>query len=295
MECSFETLIGVHTAIVTPFTADASAVDYDSLSSLLAYQLENGVSGIVVCGSTGEAAALSAEEFHKVIEFVVKEVGGRVPVTAGLNANVTWKAIEQVELVQSVGVDAVLVVIPFYNKPTQDGIVEHFESIYKSTSLPLIAYNVPGRTGTNLLPVTLERLVEKKLIIGLKEASGSMDQWLDMALQVGDCVNMLSGEDSLVHAAMASRGKGTISASANIIPKSMVEITSLALEGKFEAAFDAQMFALPVIRAMFMETNPVPVKAALALRGVIAHPTTRLPLVPAAEKTVAKISELLKL
>ena len=294
MTFSRDTLKGTHTAIVTPFTKDGSAVDFDSLNNLIEFQIGAGVDGIVVCGSTGEAQTLGDDEFQKVVSFTKDSVRSRVPVTAGIGTNSTLKAAAIAGLLDEIGVDGILVVAPPYNKPPQRGIIAHFEAIKRATRLPLIAYNVPGRTGCNILPATIATLVRQGTVIGVKEASGSMDQVLDLLTLVRDDCAVLSGEDSLVSSLMLSGGKGVISASANIIPEIFVEITAAALGGDWERARDAQFRALPWIRLMFSETNPIPVKTAVALKGVIKHATLRQPLCAAEEGTVERIRSMLR-
>jgi len=288
-----DTLKGTFPAIVTPFSKDGASVDFDSLYNLIEYQISARVDGLVVCGSTGEAQTLSDEEYQKVISFTKEKVNGRIPVIAGIGTNSTMKGIAAAKLLDEIAVDGILLVAPMYNKPTQKGIIAHFEQIKRATRLPIIAYNVPGRTGVNILPATIATLVKQGTICGLKEASGSMDQVLDILAQVRDHCSVVSGEDSLVCSLMLAGGKGVISASANIIPEIFVEITTAAINGDWERAREAQFKALPWVRLMFVETNPIPVKTAVALKGVIKYPTLRLPLMPAEDSTVEKIKALL--
>ncbi|MBN8549473.1 MAG: 4-hydroxy-tetrahydrodipicolinate synthase [Deltaproteobacteria bacterium] len=285
---------GTYTAIVTPFTADGAEVDYASLQKLVDFQISHGVDGIVVCGSTGEAVTLSDAEYKKVITSTIGFVKGRVPVVAGVGSSSTARAVEMASFVNGSGAQAILLVVPPYNKPTQDGIVAHFAEVKRHVSLPIIAYNVPGRTGLNMAPETIAALAKQKLIVALKEANGSIMQVLDTVALVGRNIDILSGEDALIHATMASGGCGVISVISNAWPAETVTITDTALRGDWEASLQAQLRMLPAVRAMFCETNPIPVKAALALRGVIAHPTLRLPLLSAQPSTIARIELLLK-
>lgn len=285
-------LCGTFTALATPFSSDGLDVDYVSLGQLIEFQLGAGVNGLVVCGSTGEAATLSAAEYAEVLKQAVSIVRGRVPCIAGVGSSSTAVAVSMAKAAQESGCDAVLVSTPPYNKPSQQGIVEHFRSIKRAVGIPLVAYNIPGRAVTNIVPETVRTLVSEGLIIGLKESAGSFDQLLDILLLVRDKIAVLSGEDSMVHGCMASGGHGTISASANVIPELFLSITANALAGKWVSSLESQYSALPLIRALFMETNPVPVKAALMLKGVIKSNMVRLPLLPAAERTIARLSSL---
>jgi len=294
MNITNNTLKGTYPAIVTPFSKDASAVDLDSLGNLIEYQIGARVDGIVVCGSTGEAQTLNDDEYQKVVSFTKQAVKGRVPIIAGIGTNDTRRGVAFAKLLQEIGVDGILVVAPPYNKPPQRGIISHFREIKSATSLPLIAYNVPGRTGVNILPATMATMVKEGIICGIKEASGAMDQVLDLLALVRDTSSVMSGEDSLVHSMMASGGRGVISASANIIPEIFVEITTAALNGEWERARDAQFKALPWVRLMFAETNPIPVKTAVALKGIIKNATLRQPLCAAEESTIEKIRSMLR-
>lgn len=284
---------GTYPAIVTPFNADGSAVDYDSLKALIDYQVRAGVQGIVVCGSTGEAATLSEDEYKNVVLSAKSMLGGRGQCIAGIGTNNTAKAQELAAFLSESKLDGILLVAPPYVKPPQRAIVEHFRAVKRCSTVPIIAYNVPGRSSVNIAAPTIAQLVQEGCIVGLKEALGSIDQVLDILAFTGDKLAMLSGEDSLVHATMASGGCGVISATANIIPEIFVELTTAALKGDWERARRAQFKALPIVRAMFMETNPIPVKTALALQGIIKYSAVRLPLVPAEAATVEKIRAVL--
>lgn len=295
MALSIANLKGTWPALVTPFSADGTRVDYESLAALIDWHARAGVSGFVVCGSTGEAGALSAREYSEVISFVVKTAAGRLPCIAGAAGASTDKTIEQALLLRDLGVDGILLAPTPYNKPPQSGIAAHFARIREASGLPIVAYNVPGRTAVNILPQTTAQLANDGIIIGLKDASGSLDQMLDTAALVGQKISILSGEDSLVHPIIASGGKGVISASANVVPETFVEITSAALSGRYDESLRAQLRVLPVVRAMFAETNPIPVKTALALRGVIKHAAVRLPLMPATGATIDAIKKALQI
>lgn len=285
---------GTYTALATPFNADGS-LDLDSLANLCDFQLKAGVNGFVACGSTGEAATLSEEEYRKIVTFVQERAKGKVPVVAGIGTNDTRRAWAQAVMLSELRVDGILVVTPPYNKPPQRGIVEHFRAVKGHTELPIIAYNIPGRSAANILPVTLDQMAKENLIVSVKESSGNMDQVLDIIALIGKKVSILSGEDSLVHAMMASGAHGVISASANVAPELFVQMTDAFAAGRFEESRDTQLKLLPIVRALFTETNPIPAKVGLHLRGVIKHPTVRLPLVPAEASTVQKMKEALGL
>lgn len=287
-----DSLRGVFPALVTPFCPGDNSINFSDLSNLLRFHITAGVSGLVMAGSTGEAATLEDEEYQRLLEVTVKEVGGKIPVIAGVNSNSLAKSKKVIKLAEESGATGLLVVIPFYNKPSQEGILEYFAAIRSLTSLPVIAYNVPGRTATNLLPETILNMVERELIIGLKEASGSMDQMLEIVRLCGDRLALLSGEDSLFYSCLAIGGTGVISASANVIPEQFVSIYRSYVKGDLKGSLATQLKILPVIGSMFMESNPIPVKAALAMRGMITSDSVRLPLLAANESTRARLREL---
>lgn len=295
MQVALEKFKGTFPAVVTPFTQDGTQLDLESLRALLKFQLDAGVDGFVVCGSTGESQTLSSEEYQQVVSETVKFVAKRVPVIAGIGVSSTLRAMEIAKYLDSSEVSGILLVAPPYNKPPQRGIFRHFEQVRNATSLPIIAYNIPGRTAVNILPATLADLWKAKIIVGVKESSASLDQALDIMALVDDSFLLISGEDSLVHALMASGGCGVISATANVVPDAFVNITQPALRGDWHSALTSQMNVLPVVRAMFIETNPIPVKCALALKGIIRFPTVRLPLTEATSETVAALRRVLKL
>ena len=286
---------GTYPAIVTPFNESGSEVDYDSFRELLDFQIEGGVRGVVVCGSTGETATLSDEEYRAVVSFAQKHVSGRAQVIGGIGASSTSRAVELARFLSSSGVDGILLVTPPYNKPTQNGLFSHFAAVHSAVDTPIMAYNVPSRTGSNLLPKTVARLVDAGIIVALKESSGSMDQVLDILALVGDRLAVLSGEDSLVHATMASGGVGAVSVVANVAPQLVSRLTAAALAEDWRAARDLQREMLPLARAVFTETNPIPIKAALCLKGLIRFPTTRLPLTPAEPATIELLKRVLGL
>jgi 4-hydroxy-tetrahydrodipicolinate synthase len=286
-------LFGSFPALVTPFTSDGTKIDFSSFEALLEVQKKAGVTGYVVCGSTGESATLTQEEYKKAIEFVVSFNKKEKPIIAGIGTSSTAVAAELGKLHRDIGVDATLVVTPPYNKPPQRGVIEHFRSIQKSSGLPLIAYNIPGRSALNVTPQTINILADEGLIIGVKESSGNMDQVLDLLALVEDKIAVLSGEDSLVHAMMASGGHGVISASQNAAPKQFADLCHANLKGDFISGKKIQAALLPLVRALFIETNPIPVKVALKLQGVIASDMVRLPLVHAEPSTIENLKKVL--
>ncbi len=271
---------GVLPALVTPFSHAGETIDFESFGRLIEFQLEAKVSGVVVCGSTGEAMTLSDEEYLAAVRFVAERVKGRVPCIAGISASATKRGVDVARNVRELGCDAVLVAAPPYNKPSQQGLLEHYRAIHREGGLPVIAYNIPGRSGVAISPQTLGQLSREGVIVAVKESSGSMDTVIDVLRSVTSSCSVLSGEDSLVLGVLAYGGSGVISACANAFAHEFVTLHTAFRAGNLEAARIAQMDLIPKIRAMFIESNPVPVKALLSVRKVIAHPTVRLPLVP---------------
>lgn len=272
-------LRGVFTALVTPFTKDGSSIDIKSLEKLIDFQLSAGVQGFVACGSTGEAATLTAHEYLQVVRCVRERTKGVCPCIAGISVSSTRLAIDTARAVEELGCDGILLAAPPYNKPSQAGLIEHVRALANAVDVPLIAYNIPGRSAVGFTSGTLATLSKERLIVGVKESSGSVDFMADAIRAVGPACQVLSGEDSLVLAALAYGGSGVISASANVMPKEFVELTTAFFDGRIDDARRVQLAMLPRIRALFVESNPVPVKTVLALRGIIAEPMVRLPLV----------------
>jgi 4-hydroxy-tetrahydrodipicolinate synthase len=282
---------GALTAIVTPFKK--GEVDFDSLADLVEFQIDQGISGLVPCGTTGESATLSHEEHHRVVEFVVKQVGKRVPVIAGAGSNSTTEAIALVAHAKDVGADAALVITPYYNKPTQEGLYLHFTTVAKEVDIPIIMYNVPGRTGVNMLPPTVARLSKVKNIIGIKEATGDLRQVSDVIEQSEKDFVVLSGDDFTVLPLVAVGGTGVISVVSNVTPRDMDEMVKRATAGGWDEARKLHYRIMPVARAMFIETNPVPTKAALGLMGKI-DPEVRLPQAPLLSDSMDAVKKALK-
>lgn len=282
-------LWGICTALVTPFSKDGGMVDYDSFDALLAFQRTGQVSGVVVCGSTGEAATLSDVEYAEVVTFVRERTRGVLPCICGISVSSTSKAVQLAKFSEEVGCDGLLVATPPYNKPSQAGIIEHFRAIHAATSLPIIGYNIPGRSGVAIAPSTLGVMSKEGLICGIKESSGSVDALADTMVCVKSDCQVVSGDDSLTLAVMAYGGVGAISAAGNALPGEMSAMVKAWQRGDSAEARRIQLEILPRVRALFTESNPVPVKTVLALQGVIAHATVRLPLVPLSAPSLEKI------
>ena len=283
---------GVLPAVVTPFRN--GAVDEEGLRQLIEFHLENGVHGIVPCGTTGESATLSHDEHERVVEIAGDQVKGRVPVVAGTGSNNTAEAIALTAHAKKVGADGVLMISPYYNKPTQEGIYQHYKKVAEEVDIPIIIYNIPGRTASNIEPETFARLAETKNIVGVKEASGSMKQITEIIRLCGDELTVLSGEDFLTYPLMSVGGKGVICVVANIVPQDMADLCNLLLAGDFDKSRELYYRLLPLCHSMFIETNPAPIKAALAMMGKISSAEVRLPLAPMSEANQGKLRKELE-
>jgi 4-hydroxy-tetrahydrodipicolinate synthase len=279
---------GSMVALVTPFKE--GKVDWQSLEALVDFHIQNGTNGIVPCGTTGESATLDHKEHHEVIERVIKAVNKRIPVIAGTGSNSTAEAVALTEGAEKAGADGALMISPYYNRPTQEGIYQHYKKVASEVGIPIIVYNIPGRTGSKIEPETLARLSEIQNVAGVKEATGSVDQAIDVIRLCGDNLAVYSGEDSLTFSLMALGGKGVISTVANIAPKEMSQLTDACLEGKWERGRDLQLKLVPLIRSVFLETNPIPIKTALALMGKCSR-ELRLPLTPMSEGNLKKLRQ----
>ena len=285
---------GMATAIVTPMKADLS-VDYEALGRFIDFQIENGINAIVVMGTTGENATIEPEEQKEVIRFTVERTAKRVPVIAGVGTNNTEHVLHNTKNACEVGADALLVVTPYYNKATQNGLIAHFTAVADASTVPLILYNVPGRTGCNLQPATVEKLAAHPNIVGLKEASGNMAQAVELFARCGDKIDIYSGEDALTVPMMAMGGAGTISVLSNAVPKESVAMTDAALRRDYAEAAAWQCKLLPLINCLFSEVNPIPAKAAVSALG-FGDDALRLPLTPMEDATRAKLyAEMRKL
>jgi 4-hydroxy-tetrahydrodipicolinate synthase len=282
---------GSMVALVTPFKD--GKVDWESLERLIEFHLQNGTHGIVPCGTTGESATLSHQEHDQVIRAVIKTVNRRIPVIAGTGSNSTDEAVRLTREAEKSGADGALMISPYYNRPTQEGIYQHYRKVASAVGIPIIVYNIPGRTGSKIEPETLARMAEVDNIAGVKEATGSVDQAIDVIRLCGDRLAVYSGEDSLIFSLMALGGKGVISTVANIAPRETVELTTACLLGNWEKGRELQLQLIPLIRALFIETNPIPVKTALSLMGKCSG-DLRLPLTPMAEGNLKKLSQTMR-
>lgn len=275
-------------ALVTPFKD--GRVDWESLEGLVEFHVKNGTHGIVPCGTTGESATLSHEEHMEVVKAVIKATKKRIPVIAGTGSNSTQEAVDLTRKAEKAGADGALMISPYYNRPMQEGIYQHYRKVASEVGIPIIIYNIPARTGSKIEPETLARLSEIKNIAGVKEATGSVDQAIDVLRLCGDRLAVYSGEDSLTFSLMSLGGKGVISTVANVTPKEMSELAQACLRGEWEKGRNLQFKLIPLIRALFIETNPIPVKAALSLMGK-CRPDLRLPLTPMAEGNLKKLKQ----
>ncbi len=281
---------GSYVALVTPFTPSME-IDFEAYGRLVDFQLENGTDGLVPCGCTGEAATLSHEEQKQCIRFVVERVAGRVPVLAGTGSNNTLEAVGLTRFAKEAGADGALLITPYYNKPTAAGQIAHFGTVARAVDMPIMLYNVPGRTGTKIEPATVAALSKVPNITSIKEACGSVDQ---VSQILGLCdITVLSGDDSLTLPMMAVGAKGVVSVAANVAPADTAALCRLAAAGDYEGARKIHYKLLPLFKGLFIETNPMPVKAALASMGLIQN-VLRLPLVPLTESRQPEIDAILK-
>jgi 4-hydroxy-tetrahydrodipicolinate synthase len=283
---------GAITALVTPFDSHGKLHE-GNLKKLIDYQIQGGIDGIVPCGTTGEASTLDYDEHYRVCQLTVEHVAGRVKVIMGAGSNNTQEAVEQTLYAKKIGADGVLSVGPYYNKPTQEGYYQHFKAIAESTDIPVVVYNVPGRTGSNIEPGTLLRLAEIPNIVAVKEASGNLDQMMSIIKGRPQGFTVLSGDDSLALPLIAAGGDGCISVVANEVPADFSQLIHAALEDDWKRAREIHYRLLPLMRANFMESNPIPVKGALALMEMIDE-AYRLPMTPLQEKNKEKMAAILK-
>ena len=276
MRSATPTFSGSMVALVTPFRD--GAIDWDAFSEIIERQIAAGSSGLVPCGSTGEAATLSHEEHASVVRFVVERARDRVPVVAGAGSNSTSEAIELTSAARDAGAAGALLISPYYNKPTQEGLVRHYLAIAEAVKLPLILYNIPARTSSRIEAATIARLAEHPRIVGLKE-SDTLDHTLDVFHLAGDRLEVYAGDDAVTFSLMALGGTGVISTIGNVVPREMADLAAACAAGKWERARGLQLRLMPLIRACFTETNPIPIKHAVALLG-LCRDEVRLPLVP---------------
>ena len=285
---------GSITAIVTPFTAKGSTIDEKKLKELIEFQIKNGSSGIVPCGTTGESATLSIEEHERVIEITIEQVKKRVPVIAGTGSNSTAEAIILTKHAARAGADASLQVSPYYNRPTQKGLYEHFKAVADSVDIPIILYNIAGRTGVNIEPETIAKLAgDCKNIAGVKEASGNLEQMSRIKLLCPAGFQLISGDDGLTLAVLSIGGIGIISVVANIVPRDVADLVNEFEKGNIKKAQELHYKLLPLVKAMFIETNPIPVKTALGLLGR-CEPDLRLPMCTMSPDNLEKLKRALQ-
>lgn len=277
---------GCGTAIVTPF--NENGVDFEEFKKLIEFQIKNKADSIIVCGTTGESSTMTLSERKETIEFVVKTVNGRIPVIAGTGGNCTAQVIEFTKWAESVGVDGALIVTPYYNKTTQDGLVAHYTAIAKETNLPIILYSVPGRTGVNITPSTCLKLSKIENIVAIKEASGNLSQIAEIANLCGDNLNIYSGNDDQITPILSVGGIGVISVLSNLVPEYTHNIIENFLNGKIKDSINAQIKAVPLVNALFCEVNPIPIKAALNMIGYNVG-TPRLPLIEMSDNGKEKL------
>jgi 4-hydroxy-tetrahydrodipicolinate synthase len=282
---------GAIVAIVTPFKE--GKVDERSLRELIEFQIKNGTDGIVPCGTTGESSTLSHEEHDRVIEITIDAVKKRVPVIAGTGSNSTDEAMRLTKHAHEAGADGALMVCPYYNRPTQEGLYQHFKIIAESVPIPIVPYNIPGRTGVNLLPETVARLAKISNIVGIKEASGSLKQMQDVISLCGDKFDVLSGDDFFTFPLLSIGGRGVISVVSNIVPADMAAMIDAFEAGDIKKAKELHHKLVPLIDALFIETNPVPVKAALSMMGKISY-DVRLPMYKMSDSNYDKLKAVMK-
>jgi 4-hydroxy-tetrahydrodipicolinate synthase len=286
-------LRGCGTALVTPFDASGENLDEDALRRLVRWQIESGIDFLVPCGTTGESPTLSSAEHFRVVEITLEEAKGKVPVMAGAGGNNTERVREGIQELERLGVAAILSASPAYNKPTQEGLYQHYRRLAESTRLPILVYNVPGRTASNVEPKTLLRLSEIPNILGVKEASGNMPQIDEILRLLPERFRVISGDDGLTVPMMAIGAVGLISVVSNVAPREIRDMVALANQGDFAGARRLHRRLVPLMQVLFIESNPIPVKAALAAMGRI-HRSYRLPLVPPHPDNEAKILAVLE-
>ena len=278
-------------AIVTPFRN--GKLDERAFGDLIEWQIANGTNGIVPCGTTGESATLTHDEHHRVVRLTVEVAKGRVPVIAGTGSNSTDEAISLTRHAKDAGADGALLITPYYNKPTQEGLYRHYKAVAEAVDMPLVLYNIPGRTGVNMLPATVARLAVMKSIVGIKEGSGSVQQASDIAQTCGDRLTVLSGDDPLTLPMMAVGAKGVITVTANVMPKEMAQLVASFQAGRIDEARRIHFALSALFAALFYETNPIPVKEALGMMGKI-DPELRLPMCAMSADNRNQLTRVLK-
>jgi 4-hydroxy-tetrahydrodipicolinate synthase len=284
-------LKGLYVALVTPFTEDGG-LNEEKLRELVRFHIDAGTDGLVPCATTSENPTYTWEEHFRIIEIVVKEAAGRLKVVAGCGTNSTAKSIENIKKAKELGADGAMVVTPYYNKPTQEGLYAHFMKLADDGQLPLMLYNVPGRTGTNMKPVTVARLSQHELIVAVKEASGSIEQMAEIIMRCDGRLNLLSGDDAITFPIFAIGGTGVVSVVGNIVPKEMLAMISAFKKGDIDEARRLHYDLLPLCQSMFIETNPMPVKEAMNMLGMGVG-NVRLPLVRMLPENLVKLAAAL--
>jgi 4-hydroxy-tetrahydrodipicolinate synthase len=282
---------GCGTALITPFTDGGEKVDFAALEKLIEFQISGGIDSLIMLGTTGEAMTLSASEKEEIIRFAVSKINRRVPVVVGTGSNATACAVENSKTAERLGTDGILLVTPYYNKCTQNGLVAHFNAVADAVGIPIVAYNVPSRTGVNILPATFAKMCEHKNIMAIKEACGDVAQISETIRLTKGKASVYSGDDGIILPVAALGGIGVISVASNIAPKYFSELTAAALNGEKKAA-DMQLAALPLIKAIFSEVNPIPIKAAAKLLG-LSSGAVRLPLTEIEESNLLNLKKVL--
>ena len=279
---------GCATALVTPFTQNGEKLDFLAYQNLIDEQINAGIDALVVLGTTGEPSTMTQEECDDVVKFAINHINGRVPVIVGAGSNSTKQAIDKCIRYEQLGADALLVVTPYYNKCTQSGLISHYTQIAKATSLPIILYNVPGRTGVNLLPKTILELSKLENIVAVKEASGNIEQISEIKRLCKDDIQVYSGDDGLTLPILAVGGTGVISVASNVVPKKMTQLCSTFFDGEITRSREIQFELNPLIKSLFLEVNPIPVKTALSMLGKMSG-TLRLPLSEMQQENIEKL------
>jgi 4-hydroxy-tetrahydrodipicolinate synthase len=282
---------GAFTAIVTPFRDER--IDEQGLIDLIGFQIAGGSHGLVPCGTTGESATLSHEEHHRVVELTIKTANGRVPILAGTGSNSTAESIELTRHAKQAGADGALMITPYYNKPSQEGLFQHFKAVAEAVDIPIILYNVPGRTSINMLPETVARCAQIDNIVGIKEATGNLQQVSEVIRLCPPGFAVLSGDDFTAMPTVALGGSGVISVTSNVVPAEMAAMMNAALAGDYARARELHYRLLPLMTALFLDTNPVPAKAALAMMGRIGSAAVRLPLFETNQNNLTKLKSVL--
>ncbi|NMD37884.1 MAG: 4-hydroxy-tetrahydrodipicolinate synthase [Christensenellaceae bacterium] len=281
--------VGSATAMVTPFKN--GEIDYESFGKNIDFQINNGTAALIICGTTGEPSTMSTEEQKNLVEFAVNRVDGYVPIIAGTGGNNTAEVIKKAKIFKKIGADAQLCVTPYYNKTTQDGLVAHYTAIADNTELPVVMYNVPGRTGLNMLPETVAKLADHENIVAHKEACADMVQASEMMRLIGDKITIYSGMDELTYPLMCLGGKGVISVVSNLLPAEMSSLALNYLDGNAKEALNMQLKLFPIIKAIFKQTSPTPIKAAMAMKGMCSA-EVRLPLIQLSNEELAALKKI---